>query len=135
MAIDNLGTNDNPDVKVQGSAVNIVPDTTRDEQIQAAAQILVNDEQVLLDEEIQTPTQPQMSFDANLVDFIDENTLEKISNDLLDSIETDKQSRSEWEKTYTDGLKYLGMKFDETRSQPFEGSSGVVHPILSLIHI
>ena len=131
MAIDNLGTNDNPDVKVQGSAVNIVPDTTRDEQIQAAAQILVDDEQVLLDEEIQTPAQPQMSFDANLVDFIDENTLEKISNDLLDSIETDKQSRSEWEKTYTDGLKYLGMKFDETRSQPFEGSSGVVHPILA----
>jgi hypothetical protein len=131
MAIDNLGTNDNPDVKVQGSAVNIVPDTTRDEQIQAAAQILVDDEQVLLDEEIQAPTQPQMSFDANLVDFIDENTLEKISNDLLDSIETDKQSRSEWEKTYTDGLKYLGMKFDETRSQPFEGSSGVVHPILA----
>ena len=78
MAIDNLGTNDNPDVKVQGSAVNIVPDTTRDEQIQAAAQILVNDEQVLLDEEIQTPAQPQMSFDANLVDFIDENTLENI---------------------------------------------------------
>ena len=131
MAIDNLGTNDNPDVKVQGSAVNIVPDTTRDVQIQAAAQILVDDEQVLLDEEIQAPTQPQMSFDANLVDFIDENTLEKISNDLLDSIETDKQSRSEWEKTYTDGLKYLGMKFDETRSQPFEGSSGVVHPILA----
>ena len=131
MAIDNLGTNDNPDVKVQGSAVNIVPDTTRDEQIQAAAQILVNDEQVLLDEEIQTPAQPQMSFDANLVDFIDENTLEKISNDLLDAIQTDKQSRSEWEKTYPDGLKYLGMKFDETRSQPFEGSSGVVHPILA----
>ena len=131
MAIDNLGTNDNPDVKVQGSAVNIVPDTTRDEQIQAAAQILVNDEQVLLDEEIQTSAQPQMSFDANLVDFIDENTLEKISNDLLDAIQTDKQSRSEWEKTYTDGLKYLGMKFDETRSQPFEGSSGVVHPILA----
>jgi hypothetical protein len=69
MAIDNLGTNDNPDVKVQGSAVNIVPDTTRDEQIQAAAQILVNDEQVLLDEEIQTPAQPQMSFDANLSRF------------------------------------------------------------------
>jgi hypothetical protein len=131
MAIDNLGTNDNPDVKVQGSAVNIVPDTTRDEQIQAAAQILVNDEQVLLDEEIQTPAQPQMSFDANLVDFIDESILEKISNDLLDAIQTDKQSRSEWEKTYTDGLKYLGMKFDETRSQPFEGSSGVVHPILA----
>ena len=131
MAIDKLGTENDPDIKVQGSAVNIVPDTTREEEIQAAAQILVDNEQVLLDDEITAPMQPQMSFDGNLVDFIDENTLQKISNDLLDAIETDKQSRSEWEKTYTDGLKYLGMKFDEMRSQPFEGSSGVVHPILA----
>ena len=131
MAIEKLGTENDPDVKVQGSAVNIVPDTTRDEQIQAAAQVLVDDEQVFLDDEIVAPAQPQMSFDANLVDFINQITLEKISNDLLDSIQSDKDSRSEWEKTYTDGLKYLGMKFDDTRSQPFEGSSGVVHPILA----
>ena len=131
MAIDKLGTENDPDIKVQGSAVNIIPETSRDEEIQAAAQILVDNEQVLLDDEIQAPMQSQMSFDANLVDFINQNTLQKISNDLLDAIETDKQSRSEWEKTYTDGLKYLGMKFDEMRSQPFEGSSGVVHPILA----
>ena len=131
MAIDKLGTNEDPDIKVQGSAVEIIPDTTRDEQIAAAAQVLVDDEQLLLDEEIQQELAPQMSFDANLVDFIDEITLEKIASDLLSSIRGDKQSRSEWEKTYTDGLKYLGMKFDETRSQPFEGSSGVVHPILA----
>ncbi len=131
MAIDRLGTNEDPDIKVQGSAVEITPDTTREEQIAAAAQILVDDEQILIDDEIQEDPMPQMSFDANLVDFIDQITLEKISNDLLSSIQGDKQSRSEWEKTYTDGLKYLGMKFDETRSQPFEGSSGVVHPILA----
>jgi len=131
MAIDKLGTNEDPDIKVQGSAVEITPDTTREEQIAAAAQILVDDEQIFLDDEIQEDVMPQMSFDANLVDFIDQITLEKISNDLLSSIQGDKQSRSEWEKTYTDGLKYLGMKFDETRSQPFEGSSGVVHPILA----
>ena len=35
------------------------------------------------------------------------------------------------ETIFVDGLKYLGMKFDESRSQPFEGSSGVIHPILS----
>tara|TARA_R100001015_G_C4633020_1_gene197380 strand:- start:434 stop:2923 length:2490 start_codon:yes stop_codon:yes gene_type:complete len=132
MAIDKqLGTQNDPDIRRTGSAVEIVPETTRDEQIAAAAQILVDEEQVLIDEEIAPEVQPEMSFDANLVDFIDENTLEKISSDLLDSISGDKESRSEWEKTYTDGLKYLGMKFDETRSQPFEGSSGVVHPILA----
>jgi len=131
MAIDKLGTNEDPDIKVQGSSVEIVPDTTRDEQIAAAAQILVDDEEILLDQEIQQELAPQMSFDANLVDFIDEITLEKIASDLLSSIRGDKQSRSEWEKTYSDGLKYLGMKFDETRSQPCEGSSGVVHRILA----
>ncbi len=34
-------------------------------------------------------------------------------------------------ETYVDGLKYLGMHFDETRSNPFQGSSGVIHPILA----
>ena len=85
MAIDKLGTENDPDIKVQGSAVNIIPETSRDEEIQAAAQILVDNEQVLLDDEIQAPMQSQMSFDANLVDFINENTLQKISNDLLDA--------------------------------------------------
>ena len=27
-------------------------------------------------------------------------------------------------------LKYLGMKFDDGRSEPFEGASGVIHPLL-----
>jgi hypothetical protein len=66
MAIDKLGTNEDPDIKVQGSSVEIVPDTTRDEQIAAAAQILVDDEEILLDQEIQQELAPQMSFDANL---------------------------------------------------------------------
>tara|TARA_R110000850_G_scaffold972_2_gene5945 strand:- start:796 stop:3108 length:2313 start_codon:yes stop_codon:yes gene_type:complete len=74
---------------------------------------------------------PAIEFDSNLVDYIDEDTLKTISSDLLSSIKSDKQSRSEWEKTYTDGLQYLGMKFDDARSQPFEGSSGVIHPILA----
>ena len=34
------------------------------------------------------------------------------------------------ERTYTDGLKYLGMKFDDNRSEPFAGASGVIHPLL-----
>ena len=72
-----------------------------------------------------------MAFDANLVDFIDDSELQKVSGDILSSIRHDKESRSEWEKTYVDGLKYLGMKFDEARSEPFEGSSGVIHPILA----
>ena len=132
MAIDKgLGTENDPDVKVQGSAVEIVPDTTRDDQIREAAEILVNEEQVLLDNEIPEQQPMGMDFNSNLVEFVDEDLAQKIASDILSSIKGDKQSRSEWEKTYTDGLKYLGMKFDDSRSQPFEGSSGVIHPILA----
>ena len=56
--------------------------------------------------------------DVNLAELLDENTLNRISSDLLASIDKDKASRDDWEKTYTDGLKYLGMKFDEDRSEP-----------------
>ena len=68
--------------------------------------------------------------DINLAELIDESTLARIADDLMASIEKDKTSRDDWEKTYMDGLKYLGMKFDEDRSEPFEGASGVIHPLL-----
>ena len=132
MAIEKvLDAENSPDIVNQSTAVEVFPEETRQDQIANAAQILVNEEEVLLDEEMMEPEAPQMDFNANLVEFIDPVTLQKISSDLLSSIKSDKQSRSEWEKTYTDGLKYLGMKFDESRSQPFEGSSGVIHPILA----
>jgi|TARA_R110002020_G_scaffold201316_1_gene403900 hypothetical protein len=133
MAIERrLGTEENPDIIDQGSAVEIIPEQSRSDQIQEAAQILVNEQEVLLDDEIDAEEpMPEMDFNSNLVEFIDESVLQQISSDLVSSVESDKQSRSEWEKTYTDGLKYLGMKFDDARSQPFEGSSGVIHPILA----
>ena len=71
-----------------------------------------------------------MGFDANLAEELEESELDKIASDLIAGIEADKSSREDWEKTYTDGLKYLGMKFDEDRSEPFEGASGVIHPLL-----
>jgi len=40
------------------------------------------------------------------------------------------ESRSEWEETYTKGLDQLGVKHEE-RSQPFEGASGVTHPLIA----
>ena len=131
MAIDKqLGTEDNPEIRSMGSSVEVQPDTSREDQIKQAAEILIANEEVLIDDEI-TPEEPQFSFNANLAEVLPDDILGSIANDLLSSIKGDKQSRSEWEKTYTDRLKYLGMKFDEGRSQPFEGSSGVIHPILA----
>ena len=122
---------DTPDVQVTGSAVEVFPEASRADQIRDAAEILVSEEGILIGDEQLEEDVPLMEFGANLSDFIDDNILNKLASDILESINQDKESRSDWENTYTDGLKYLGMKFDEGRSQPFEGSSGVIHPILA----
>tara|TARA_R100001129_G_scaffold2650_1_gene2708 strand:+ start:1499 stop:3985 length:2487 start_codon:yes stop_codon:yes gene_type:complete len=128
-----LGTQDNPDIQVGGNAIEVFPEPTRQDQIREAAEILVTEEGILVDDEIdaEEPQADRAAFDANLVEFVDDSELQSLSGDILSSIRHDKESRSEWEKTYVEGLKYLGMKFDESRSEPFEGSSGVIHPILA----
>ena len=81
--------------------------------------------------EIEEDTVPlEISFDSNLADYIDESELMKISSDLVSGIEEDISSRQEWEDTYKRGIDLLGMEYDE-RTQPFEGATGVVHPLLS----
>ena len=72
----------------------------------------------------------ETGFDDNLAEVIDPGELRTIANQLISGIEKDKASREDWESTYTDGLKYLGMKFDQERSEPFAGASGVIHPLL-----
>ena len=74
--------------------------------------------------------QQPMDFNANLADFVDDGVLGSISNGLMGDIDDDMSSRKEWEENYKDGLSFLGMK-PEDRSQPFEGASGVVHPLLA----
>jgi hypothetical protein len=67
---------------------------------------------------------------ANLAEFLDEGYLGEISTELQGSYEDDLSSRSEWEEGYTKGLDQLGVKYEE-RSQPFEGASGVTHPLIA----
>ena len=69
-------------------------------------------------------------FDSNLAEFMEDGDLEKIASDLLSSFDSDKQSRGEWAKSYVKGLDLLGMKIEE-RQQPWAGSSGVFHPVLT----
>ena len=72
----------------------------------------------------------EVAFDSNLAEVMEEGDLGQISNDLIGSIDDDFSSRQDWEDTYKRGLDYLGMQ-NEERVEPFEGSSGVVHPLLA----
>jgi hypothetical protein len=78
------------------------------------------------------PEQEQIEtgFDGNLADFMDPDVLTNISSELRQSYEDDKGSRQQWEEAYTKGLDLLGLNYNE-RSQPFQGASGVTHPLLA----
>ena len=78
------------------------------------------------------PEQEQIEtgFDGNLADFMDADVLTNISSELRQSYEDDKGSRQQWEEAYTKGLDLLGLNYNE-RSQPFQGASGVTHPLLA----
>jgi len=69
-------------------------------------------------------------FDANLAEFLEDDTLGDIASDLVGAFEDDLASREDWEETYVKGLELLGVKTEE-RSSPFEGASNVTHPLVA----
>ena len=87
---------------------------------------IVSEETVISDE----PLDANDDFYDNLAEDMEDSDLQYISSQLMDEYENDKTSRDEWSGTYTKGLDLLGFKYDE-RSQPFQGASGVTHPLLA----
>jgi hypothetical protein len=45
-------------------------------------------------------------------------------------VDNDRNSRKEWEKAYVMGLKLLGLQIEE-RTEPWDGASGVFHPMIT----
>ena len=73
--------------------------------------------------------QPE-EHDANLAEYMDDRELQSIAGDLLQDFETDQSARKEWVDTYVDGLKLLGLKYED-RTEPWPGACGVFYPLLS----
>jgi len=70
------------------------------------------------------------SHEENLAEFLEEDILQGVANEMLDNFDNYKGSRKDWADTYTKGLDLLGFKY-ENRSEPFAGSSGATHPVLA----
>jgi len=75
-----------------------------------------------------TPTEPE--FDMNLADDMDEGELQTLAGDLDGDIENDRNSRKDWEKAYVEGIKLLGLQYEE-RTEPWNGACGVFHPMIT----
>jgi len=69
-------------------------------------------------------------FEVNLAEVLDEAVLEEVSGGLLGDYDNDINSRKDWEETYANGLKLLGLKYEE-RTEPWSGACGVFSPILT----
>ena len=108
-----------PQPETFDGGAEVIPDGQGGAVVQALAEALMGAQQ-----------EQQVPHNANLAELLDDGYLGEISSDLRGSYEEDLESRSEWEETYTKGLDQLGVKHEE-RSQPFEGASGVTHPLIA----
>ena len=72
----------------------------------------------------------EVEFYSNLAEVMDEQECNRLADELLAELENDKSSRKDWEDSYMKGLDLLGTKYDE-RTRPFQGASGVTHPLLA----
>ena len=69
-------------------------------------------------------------FSANLAEDMSEAAMDTMASELSSDIDNDRNSRKDWEKAYTEGLKLLGLQYEE-RTEPWNGASGVFHPMIT----
>jgi len=71
-----------------------------------------------------------VEFNSNLAEVVDEQDLGTLGSELYQDYQDYKNSRSDWEQAYTQGLDLLGFKYEQ-RTEPFQGASGATHPVLA----
>ena len=118
--------------------------TPSEDELQAAEQVSIKEqvgpEDVKIEE--QEDGSVEINFDPeavnqpggeghfdNLADLLPEDILGAMGSNLYESYENYKNSRKDWEQSYSKGLDLLGFKY-ENRTQPFQNASGVTHPVL-----
>lgn len=70
-------------------------------------------------------------FYENLAEILDEGTLQNLATEYLDLIDVDKESRSQRDKQYEEGLRRTGLGKDAPGGATFDGASKVVHPVMA----
>jgi len=80
--------------------------------------------------EIEPKESTAEDFNSNLAEFMDERELQSLGSELISDFTKDIGDRKEWMQTYVDGLKLLGLKYED-RTEPWQGACGVFHPMLT----
>jgi hypothetical protein len=80
--------------------------------------------------EIDPDAMSEEDFSANLAEEMTSSAMQTLGSDLTSEIDNDKAGRKDWEKAYTEGLKLLGLQYEE-RTEPWNGACGVFHPMIT----
>ena len=70
-----------------------------------------------------------IGFDDNLTSLFSEQRLDAIGHEIVQLVSEDDRTRDQWKKTYANGLKLLGLQYEE-RTEPWQGACGAFHPML-----
>lgn len=110
----------------QMRAENQAPEIEIEIENPEAVNISIGDMEISITPEEETAD----TFDANLAEYMDDSALKLLGGDLIDDFTKDIGDRKDWISTYVDGLKLLGLKYEE-RTEPWNGACGVFHPMLT----
>jgi len=75
------------------------------------------------------PGEDEDTFGQNLAEELSDGELATLAGELSEDITNDLGSRREWEKSYVQGIKLLGLQYEE-RTEPWDGACGVFHPMI-----
>jgi hypothetical protein len=113
------------EMDVYEDALGLDPDEVEQEVIE------LDDGSVVVNYLPKESPQQNPEFYANLAEVLDEGDLQILAIEYLDYIDVDRESRSQRDKQYEDGLRRTGLGKDAPGGATFDGASKVVHPVMA----
>ena len=131
-----MATEKNPYDMIPKELSNVVPmAAASEEELNATFEVDPTDGGVIVDfseekENIQmSPSEAIEQWYDNLTDTLEQEDLDEIADQVINSFQADKDSRAEWESMFERGFDLLGLKL-EPGTDPFDGACTAVHPLL-----
>lgn len=89
----------------------------------------MNDGGVEIDVEQHDADRPSPAHDSNLAEHMEEESLDRLAEQVMAWKKADEDSRTEWFATLTTGMTLLGLKIED-RNTPFKGATGVFDTLM-----
>ena len=124
---------------IPSNVVEIMSGNESEEQVEVE---IINPDAVSIEDEDGGMTivlDPNMQEDiigpdhmSNIAEFMDDADLESLGSELVHQFHSDRQSRSDWAKSYVKGLDLMGLKIEEKISRGREPAVFFTRYLLSL---